>query len=77
MSPAIPAQQLTSASAFRLLSFFASTAVSLLMMPFLVHTLGDRAYGLWALVVAVLGYYGLLDLGVTPAICQHIGAALG
>ncbi|HEV2115207.1 MAG TPA: oligosaccharide flippase family protein, partial [Terriglobales bacterium] len=71
------ARQLTAASAFRILSFFVTTAVSLLMMPFIVHTLGDRMYGLWALVATLLGYYGLLDFGLTPAVCQHIAAALG
>ncbi len=71
------ARQLTRASAFRVLSFFVTTAVSLLMMPFIVHTLGDRMYGLWALVGTLLGYYGLLDFGLTPAVCQHIAAALG
>ncbi len=70
-------RQLTRASAFRVLSFFVTTAVSLLMMPFIVHTLGDRMYGLWALVATLLGYYGLLDFGLTPAVCQHIAAALG
>lgn len=71
------ARQLTSASAFRVLSFFVTTAVSLLMMPFIVHTLGDRIYGLWALVATLLGYYGLFDFGLTPAVCQHIAVALG
>src|SRR6185312_4829605 len=71
------ARQLTTASAFRVLSFVATTVVSLLMMPFIVHTLGDRMYGLWGLVATLLGYYGLLDFGLTPAVCQHVAAALG
>jgi O-antigen/teichoic acid export membrane protein len=71
------ARQLTSASAFRILNIFATTTVSLLMMPFVVHTLGDRMYGLWGLVATLLGYYGLLDCGLTPAVCQHVAAALG
>lgn len=71
------ARQLTSASAFRLVGFFVTTAVSLLMMPFIVHTLGDRMYGLWALVATLLGYYGVLDFGLTPAVCQHVAVALG
>src|SRR5438105_2071772 len=71
------AAQLTRASAFRVLSFFVTTAVSLLMMPFIVHTRGDRMYGFWALVATLLGYYGLLDFGLTPAVSQHIAVALG
>lgn len=74
---ATAARQLTSASAFRIVNIAATTAVSLLMMPFVVHTLGDRMYGLWALVATLLGYYGLLDFGLTPAVCQHVAAALG
>ena len=70
-------RQLSSASAFRVLSLFVTTAVSVVMMPFIVHTLGDRMYGLWALVATLLGYYGVLDFGLTPAVCQHVAVALG
>ena len=46
-------------------------------MPFLVHGLGDRMYGYWALVGAVLGYYGILDLGISPAVSFQLAKAIG
>src|ERR1700761_4787861 len=59
----------------------ASLAVSVLvgffLMPFVVHRLGDRMYGYWSLVGVVLGYYGVLDLGITPAVSFHMAKAMG
>jgi len=46
-------------------------------MPFIVHHLGDRIYGFWALVAAILGYYGLLDLGMVTAVQYHVAKSLG
>src|SRR6266853_2852940 len=47
------------------------------MMPFIVHSLGDRMYGIWALVATLVGYYGLLDLGLSSAVSRYLAAALG
>jgi O-antigen/teichoic acid export membrane protein len=38
----------------------------------MVHNLGDRMYGLWALAGAFIGCYGLLDLGLSSAVQRHI-----
>ena len=46
-------------------------------MPFVVHSLGDRMYGTWALVAALIGYYGTLQIGLTPAINRYMARALG
>lgn len=45
--------------------------VAFLLSPFLVHSLGDRSYGLWVLVLSVTGYMGLLDSGLRVAIVKH------
>ena len=45
--------------------------VAFLLSPFLVHSLGDRAYGLWVLVLSFTGYMGLLDTGLRIAIVKH------
>jgi O-antigen/teichoic acid export membrane protein len=42
-------------------------ALSLVMTPMIVHSLGNYNYGIWESINAVLGYMGLLDLGVLPA----------
>jgi O-antigen/teichoic acid export membrane protein len=64
-------------SALRIMSLIATALVSLVMMPFVVHSLGDRMYGIWALVATLVGYYGLLDLGLSSAVSRYLAAALG
>jgi O-antigen/teichoic acid export membrane protein len=43
----------------------------------MVHSLGDRSYGLWTLVTTIGTHYVLLDLGLSGAITRHIAGALG
>jgi len=61
----------------RLLSFAAATGVAFLLTPFVIRTLGDRLYGFWTLVGTVIGYYGLLDLGLDSAVARYLASALG
>lgn len=61
----------------RLASTLATAVVALLIMPFVVRTLGDRMYGIWTLVAAFIGYYGVLDLGLTQAITRYLARSLG
>ncbi len=46
-------------------------ALTFLMTPLFVHNLGNYDYGLWEMVGAVLGYMGMLDLGIKPAISVY------
>jgi O-antigen/teichoic acid export membrane protein len=46
-------------------------------MPFIVHRLGDHNYGYWALVASVLGYYGVLDLGIVTAVQYQVAKSMG
>jgi O-antigen/teichoic acid export membrane protein len=71
------ARKLLSGSMTRLASTIAGAVVALLIMPFVVHTLGDRMYGIWTLVAAFMGYYGLLDLGLSQAITRYLARSLG
>lgn len=64
-------------SVLRVVGLVATTLAGFFLMPFLVHRLGDRMYGYWALVGAVLGYYGILDLGITPAVQFQVAKAIG
>ena len=59
------------------LAFFANAIISLVMMPFIIHSLGDRMYGLWVFVGSFLGYYGLMDFGLNSAIQRFISKAIG
>ena len=44
--------------------------LTFVMTPIFVHNLGNYDYGLWGMLAAVLGYMGLLDLGIKPAISR-------
>lgn len=48
-----------------------------MLLPFLLHHLGDRLYGFWALAGTFVGYYGVLDFGLTGTVSQYISSAIG
>jgi O-antigen/teichoic acid export membrane protein len=71
------ARKLLSGSVLRVLSLAASAVSSFFLMPFVVHHLGDRLYGFWSLASVFIGYYSLLDLGLSSAVSQYVCIALG
>jgi O-antigen/teichoic acid export membrane protein len=53
-------------------SFVITVATSLVLSPYVVHTLGDATYGAWVLLGSLVGYLGLLDLGARGAVTKYI-----
>ena len=49
--------------------------VGFFLSPFILHRLGDRAFGIWVLIFAVTGYYGLFDLGIRSSIVRYVSKA--
>jgi O-antigen/teichoic acid export membrane protein len=47
-------------------------AMGLILTRVLLHHLGAGGYGLWIVLVAIVGYIGLLDVGVATAVVQKI-----
>ena len=47
---------------------FVKIILTFIMAPVLIKNLGDYDYGLWEMLGAVIGYMGMLDLGIKPAI---------
>src|SRR5690554_8024057 len=45
-------------------------AITFIMTPIFVRSLGHYDYGLWEILGAIIGYMGLLDLGIKPAISR-------
>ena len=43
-----------------------------MLSPVIVRALGNRDYGIWELVMSVVGYMGLLDLGIGPALLRYV-----
>ncbi len=69
--------KLVRGSGSRVANFLLSTVVGFLLTPFIVRSLGQEQYGIWALAYAFIGYYSLLDLGMSAAVFTHISYALG
>ncbi|HEX9625679.1 MAG TPA: hypothetical protein VGA00_01945, partial [Acidiferrobacterales bacterium] len=64
-------------SVLRTALLFANIAVALYMMPFVIHAVGDRWYGMWTLVGTFMGYYGFMDFGLSIATQRFIAGAIG
>ena len=47
-------------------------AIAFVVTPILIRGLGDEAYGLWSMVMALTSYYALADLGLRGAAVKHI-----
>lgn len=46
--------------------------VGIFLSPFILHRLGDEAFGLWVLIFSLTGYYGLFDLGIRSSIIRYV-----
>jgi O-antigen/teichoic acid export membrane protein len=52
--------------------FVANVLVAYLLTPYIIAAVGRTGYGVWALMLTVVGYAGVLDLGVGPAITHFV-----
>lgn len=59
-------------SSFRVIQTIVSIVIGLLMMPFLISTLGNDQYGLWIVIGSIVGTYYLLDLGFNQAVTRYV-----
>jgi O-antigen/teichoic acid export membrane protein len=49
-----------------------NVVTGLIISPYILHKLGDEAFGLWVLVFAITGYYGLFDFGVRSSVVRYV-----
>ncbi len=49
-----------------------NVVVGIFLSPYILHRLGDDAFGLWILIFSVTGYYGLFDLGIRSSIIRYV-----
>src|SRR5271166_4539390 len=47
-------------------------AVGFFLSPFILHHLGDEAFGLWVLIFSITGYYGLFDFGIRSSLIRYV-----
>lgn len=69
-------RKLFSSSLFRFIENIITVAISLLLTPFLITTLGNENYGLWLLILSMLGWFNIINLGFPSAVQRHITWAL-
>jgi len=47
-------------------------ATGIFLSPFILHRLGDTAFGIWVLIFSVTGYYGIFDLGIRSSVVRYV-----
>jgi O-antigen/teichoic acid export membrane protein len=47
-------------------------AVGFFLSPFILHHLGDAAFGLWVLIFSLTGYYGIFDFGIRSSLVRYV-----
>ena len=46
--------------------------VGVFLSPYILHKLGDAAFGIWVLIFSVTGYYGIFDFGIRSSIIRYV-----
>ncbi len=59
------------------LKFLIRMVVVFLMTPYIIKQIGVEEFGLWSLVYAIIGLFGLLDFGFATAAIKYVGEAFG
>ncbi|HAL61301.1 MAG TPA: hypothetical protein DCP08_02715 [Chloroflexi bacterium] len=57
---------------FNSIGRFWSLLVTLLLTPYVVSKLGVERFGVWSLILVIVSYFGLLDLGTGAAFVKYI-----
>jgi O-antigen/teichoic acid export membrane protein len=71
------ADKLVYGSSFKLIHYLVNVAVTFFLMPFVLSSLGDRLYGFWTLLGTFIGYYGVLDFGLSSAVSRYVAGSIG
>ena len=55
-------------------AFAVNAVIAFFLSPYIVRSLGAEVYGAWVLVGSLVGYLGLLDIGVRGAVTKFVAA---
>jgi O-antigen/teichoic acid export membrane protein len=64
--------KITRNTKFNILGSFWATLVALFLTPYIIGHLGIERFGIWALVMVLTGYFGLLDFGIGTSFVKYI-----
>jgi O-antigen/teichoic acid export membrane protein len=54
------------------ISLAVTLACGIFLTPFILHRLGDEAYGIWVLVFSTSGLYRIFNLGISSAVIRYV-----
>lgn len=57
-------------------TLFLKLGITFIMTPVLLSNLGRHDYGIWDMVLAIVGYMGILDLGIRPTVSRYAAMAV-
>lgn len=63
-------RKILSSAASNSVALAVSVVITFVMTPIYVRELGDYDYGIWQVIMSVVGYLGLIDLGLRPTISR-------
>jgi len=63
---------LVKASILRNISMIVTIVTSFITLPILIKLLGDETYGIWVIIGALMGYFGVLDFGLSGAVIRFL-----
>jgi len=58
-------------------TFVVAAVVTYFLTPYFIRVLGQTRYGIYALMLTVVGYAGVLNLGIGPAVTRFVAEYLG
>lgn len=53
-------------------AYFLKIAVGIVLIPYIVETIGNERFGLWVIVAVVTQYFGLADLGIAHPFSKYV-----
>lgn len=54
------------------ISLVAEIIVAFVLTPYIIIKLGAATYGIWSLMISVIGYLGLIDIGIRGSVGRYI-----
>jgi O-antigen/teichoic acid export membrane protein len=72
MTRRVPTSRVARNAIANWIAFLYIAVVSFFLSPYVVEHLGATRYGVWSLLAGMVGYLGLLDLGVRQAVNRYV-----
>ncbi|MDB4582896.1 polysaccharide biosynthesis C-terminal domain-containing protein [Draconibacterium sp.] len=69
-------KELIKGASGRLVLLVTGILIGFFMMPYLIHSLGEKNYGLWVVAGSIVSFYSLLDIGVLGSLQRFMMQAI-